>query len=378
MLVLAFWSITCTSHHQPHGFSISGQINGTKGSFVILEEITPESRIKIDSVQSGNDGRFQFSYLPDQAGIFALVVPSVGLISFYADENSRLNVSADFGSNPGKYSITGNMGSEILQKYFIQTTNNLRQLDSLSQLFSGSQHLDHFYQIKTSLDSAFSQLFRHQQDFTIHLLTQNPSEIASLLLVNQYFGNTRLIDPEKHSDIYFMLDSQLMALHPENRHVQSHHQRVEALRAKLDENRKAEALIGKGMIAPDFSLPDTNGTVVSLSSFHGKTVVLFFWASWSPPCRAVMQQMKQFFLQNNNPALQVLAVSFDHNSKFWRAAIEIEKTPWTNVSDLRGVYSPVKKLYHVPDDLPYFYLIDNEGLIIEKSTKFSEVIKYLR
>lgn len=377
IMVLAFWSTTCTNSRQSPGFTISGKITGINKRYVILEEITPAERIKIDSMQPGNDGKFHFSYLPDQPGIFALVVPSVGLISFYADENSRLTLTADFGSTPGKYSISGNKGSEMLQKYYAQTSDNQQILDSLSLLFSNSQHLDNFYQIKTSLDSSFAELFRIQQDFTTRLLTENPSEIASLLLLNQYFGNTRLLVPEIYSDIYFLLDSHLVALYPENRHVQEHHQRVTALKASLEENLKADALVGKGMNAPDFSLPDTAGTVVSLSSLKGKTVIVFFWASWSPPCRAVLQQIKQFTSQNKDSNIQVLAVSFDHNGKFWKAAIETENTPWINVSDLRGFYSPVKKLYNVPDNLPYFYLIDNEGKILEKSAKLSEILKIL-
>lgn len=50
-----------------------------------------------------------------------------------------------------------------------------------------------------------------------------------------------------------------------------------------------------GAPAPDFLLAGPDGQLVALSDFRGKTVVLNFWATWCPPCRAEMPDLQAAF-----------------------------------------------------------------------------------
>ncbi len=52
--------------------------------------------------------------------------------------------------------------------------------------------------------------------------------------------------------------------------------------------------------APAFSFTDSNGTLVTSAELKGKVVLINFWASWCPPCRAEMPSLNKLYLSLRN------------------------------------------------------------------------------
>lgn len=61
------------------------------------------------------------------------------------------------------------------------------------------------------------------------------------------------------------------------------------------EEETVETGIATGDKASDFELVSLEGENVKLSDFHGKRVILTFWATWCPPCRAEMPDMQKYY-----------------------------------------------------------------------------------
>ena len=68
-------------------------------------------------------------------------------------------------------------------------------------------------------------------------------------------------------------------------------------------------------IAPRFALKDLNGRTVRLSDYRGKVVLINFWATWCPPCRAEMPDLVRLQRQHGKDGLQIIGVTYPPEKK---------------------------------------------------------------
>ncbi len=134
-----------------------------------------------------------------------------------------------------------------------------------------------------------------------------------------------------------------------------------------------------GKTAPDFTLPDTSGIPVKLSSFSGKYVLIDFWASWCVPCRAESPFLVKAYRKYHNKNFTIVSVSLDvdMDKQKWLDAIRKDGMVWHNVSSLKGYDEEgVRQLYSV-QGIPDNFLINPEGEIIARGLRGNDLSKKL-
>ena len=113
--------------------------------------------------------------------------------------------------------------------------------------------------------------------------------------------------------------------------------------------------------APSVTFITIEGQKISLHEMRGKVVLVNFWATWCPPCRAEMPAIEKVYRAYKDLGLEVLAVNTtDQDSETDAAAFVDELAlsfpiPLDRTGDVSAAYSL--------RGLPSTYFIDADGVI---------------
>ncbi len=121
-----------------------------------------------------------------------------------------------------------------------------------------------------------------------------------------------------------------------------------------------------GAMAADFTLQDLSGKDVKLSDMRGKVVVLEFWATWCPPCRASIPGIEKIYESYKDKGVVVLAVSMDDGG--WDAVQSFVKENGIKYTVLKGDEDVAQK-YQVRS-IPMLLVLDKEGKISKRYIGF--------
>ena len=123
----------------------------------------------------------------------------------------------------------------------------------------------------------------------------------------------------------------------------------------------------------DFTLPDTEGNRVSLSSLiDGKVALLDLWASWCGPCRSNSRLLVPIYEKYKDAGFTVVGAAREFKDSEWRKALAQDAYPWTNLIAL-GEDHAVWTLYGVANGAGARFLIGPDGTILKINPTPEEV-----
>jgi len=133
--------------------------------------------------------------------------------------------------------------------------------------------------------------------------------------------------------------------------------------------------------APDFTLPAVDGSMVSMSDYSGKVILVDFWATWCPPCLEMIPVLTKLHKNYSDKGLVILAISLDRDGLEALGTFVHEKMiPYKVIMG----DTKIGNAFGGVSSIPTLYMVDRDGRLVRKLTGYhsygqlqEQVKKYL-
>lgn len=403
---------------------ISGTVKPGSSSYkeIALMQIEDGDVKVLSTTTLGEDGFFGFAFKPTHEGMYAVGSPELlrGQFPVYLKPGDNANLAIDkysfvfTGQNTPENQVLGKwetLTNEVKRMSVYFNTTNSSYVNFFPELTKVADQRAAFQkEIKTKnqkFNAFMRQLTVFDLDFyAINLLktprTAHPAKeeyvpYYSTIVVPNKFATDDVLDilygkrfmvmygefasPEKST-----LDDQLKLLGTERqrgeyvlyyngggmRTFEKYQAMVDAYGKYMvtaNQKKKLEELSAKlysskaGGEASDFSYPDKDGKVVSLSGQKGKVVLVDVWATWCGPCKKEIPSLKAMEKEMHDKNVVFMSVSVDEgkDKAKWQQMIKDEQL--AGVQLFASGWSKIAKDYKITA-IPRFMVFGKDGKVV--------------
>lgn len=329
------------------GTGVNAQTSKIKGSIVGIEDTpiqlwyTKNGKSAKDIVIANNDF-FEYNAPTTDDNTLSLYVKGSRMFTFWLD-SSIIELSGNI-NYPHRLNVKGGRENEIEQKY------NAEVYWVYEELLSEADKKDRI------------RLGNEKKENTISFINSNLNRITSIRLLHQL-----LLDFEDEIDRFENIWNNI------SKDIQ--HSNWGTKFSKQLKNVLFQPEIGKK--APNFSISDTNGNVITLGDYEGRYVLLNFWGQWCSPCVKSYPALRT--LNEKYPKqLQIIGIAAEHakDRDKWQTTIQENNLTWIQSSEFEFDKGRINSLYNITA-FPTYFLLDREGEIVLKTYSVTEVQEFV-
>ncbi|GAB2690326.1 TlpA disulfide reductase family protein [Mucilaginibacter koreensis] len=340
-------------------FTVSGNVDNVKpDQTVFLVEIDSTEMRKVDSATINGQHTFQFKHAAPYDKLFKLQIGE-NIFDFIAKNGDDINFKSDMADSSHSYEVTGSPESEKIQEfnrignvYAAKNAKLTAQFEAEAQEHKNRDSLLEVYRpiLLKNIDEGSKA--------TLEFIDKNKNSLAA-------FYAALSVDPSRYEQQLVTYADDIKGKFDHDPLVQKFIQQMERVKP-----------VSIGHKAPDFSSTTIDGKPIKLSDYKGKYVMLDFWASWCPPCRAENPNIVKQYAAFKDKGFNVLGLSLDDDKAAWQKAIQADHITWQQASNLKKWDDPTAKQFLV-EAIPSNFIIDPNGVIVAKNITGDDLKAFL-
>ena len=143
---------------------------------------------------------------------------------------------------------------------------------------------------------------------------------------------------------------------------------LEKQEAAEAEAKKIQDALAIGTTFPEFNEKDVMGQPLSIAAHKGKVLLIDFWATWCPPCRAEIPNVVATYQKYHSKGFDIIGISLDQDKSALLSFIKDQNMPWPQYFDGEGWSNNLAAKYGI-ESIPSDFLLDGNGKIIGKDLR---------
>ncbi|MBZ9626844.1 redoxin domain-containing protein [Psychroflexus sp. CAK1W] len=127
-----------------------------------------------------------------------------------------------------------------------------------------------------------------------------------------------------------------------------------------------------GSIIPDYELISITSETEYLKSELAAYTLIQFWNSWCKQCKSEQRELLEIYKRFNSEGFEIIGISLDANQEDWFTAVNQTSMPWKSLRVRNGFTGKMPTEMGILD-FPQYYLLDQNGRIIEINLNLNEL-----
>lgn len=343
---------------------VSGNLAGVGSRSVLLEQVTSDGVLKIDSTETNRNGFFKLSVkLPESGTTLYNIRIGSDKIPLFISAGEKIKITSTYGL-PGRYDIEGSRESALVKELNDILSGGSRRLDSLAAKLSGCTSV---CPKRAGYINAYLKEYGNLKREQIKFIITNSGSLASLYALYQRLPNDQTLFSGKNDIIYYRLVADSVSkYYPGSPYLAALMAEIDSVDSQTEMSRILSEKMENLSSYPDIALPDLSGRVRNLSDSEGKVILLDFWSAASKDSPLNNAELKELYSEFSSKGFEIYQVCLDTSKPLWMNAVQSQSLPWISVCDFKGMDGIAPKVYNV-QSVSTNYLINRKGEIIGKN-----------